>query len=201
MNRDERELIQRIRNGDRDAFRTVVESYGPRILTAVRRLTGRAREAQDITQDVFVKAFRAIKKYDQRHAFSTWLYRIAVNTAIDAMRKISANPVERTDDEELKRIPGASGGSPERRYETKEAILAVERLACRLTLKQRAVFILRDLHGLTTEEAGRVMGCRESTVRVHLANARNRMRELLFREYPELCESYRKKEQSDHAVQ
>src|SRR6267142_789387 len=84
---DDRTLVGRILEGDRDRFTELVKRYEKRVINYVYRITHRYEEAHDLAQEIFVKVFLALDRYDPKYQFSTWLFRIAQNSAIDALRK------------------------------------------------------------------------------------------------------------------
>src|SRR5438128_11062093 len=86
---DDRALVSRILGGDRDGFTQLVKRYEKRVVNYVYRITHRYEEAHDLAQEIFVKVFLALDRYDATYQFSTWLFRIAQNSAIDALRKKS----------------------------------------------------------------------------------------------------------------
>src|SRR5205809_7438328 len=86
---DDRALVSRILEGDRDRFTELVKRYEKRVVNYVYRITHRYEEAHDLAQEIFVKVFVALDRYDPKYQFSTWLFRIAQNSAIDALRKKS----------------------------------------------------------------------------------------------------------------
>src|SRR5213075_2685941 len=86
---DDRALVARILGGDRDLFTQLVARYEKRVVNYVYRITHRYEDAHDIAQEIFVKVFLALDRYDPKYQFSTWLFRIAQNSAIDALRKKS----------------------------------------------------------------------------------------------------------------
>src|ERR671930_2221714 len=103
---DDRALVSRILEGDRDRFTELVKRHEKRVVNYVYRITHRYEEAHDLAQEIFVKVFMALDRYDPKYQFSTWLFRIAQNTAIDALRKknIVEVPLAKpsTADEEVK---------------------------------------------------------------------------------------------------
>src|ERR1043166_9532347 len=90
---DDRALVARILGGDRDGFTELVKRYEKRVINYVYRITHRYEEAHDLTQEIFVKVYLALDRYDPKYQFSTWLFRIAQNSAIDALRKKSVAEV------------------------------------------------------------------------------------------------------------
>src|SRR5882672_11321069 len=99
---DDRTLVARVLEGDRDRFTELVKRYEKRIVNYVYRITHRYEEAHDLAQEIFVKVFLALDRYDPKYQFSTWLFRIAQNSAIDALRKksVSEVPLARPTEEE-----------------------------------------------------------------------------------------------------
>ena len=90
---DDRTLVERILEGDRDRFTELVKRYEKRIINYVYRITHRYEDAHDLAQEIFVKVYVALDRYDPKYQFSTWLFRIAQNSAIDALRKKTVNEV------------------------------------------------------------------------------------------------------------
>src|SRR6266702_6530615 len=99
---DDRTLVARIIGGERDRFTDLVRRYEKRLVNYVFRITHRYEDAHDLTQEIFVKVFLALDRYDPKYQFSTWLFRIAQNSAIDALRKksISEVPLARPSEDE-----------------------------------------------------------------------------------------------------
>src|SRR5436309_14813372 len=127
---DGRPLVARILEGDRDRFSDLMKRYEKRIINYVYRITHRYEEAHDLAQEIFVKVFLALDRYDPKYQFSTWLFRIAQNSAIDALRKksVSEVPIMRTfGDEEGKEREFADGGvSPYRAMKNKQLSAAID---------------------------------------------------------------------------
>ena len=125
---DDRALVSRILEGDRDRFTELVKRYEKRVVNYVYRITHRYEEAHDLAQEIFVKVFMALDRYDPKYQFSTWLFRIAQNTAIDALRKKSvvevpiAKPATQTDEESKDREFADTGVSPYRALKNKQLV-------------------------------------------------------------------------------
>src|SRR3954464_5739332 len=129
---DDRTIVCRILDGDRDLYTDLVRRYEKRIVNYVYRITHRYEEAHDLTQEIFVKVYLALDRYDPKYQFSTWLFRIAQNSAIEALRKkgISEVPLARpADDEggEKDREFADNGISPYRALKNKELSAAIDR--------------------------------------------------------------------------
>ena len=179
------ELVRKASEGDKEAFRKLVDRCSPRIHGIAYQMTGNSEEARDITQEVFIRLYGTLKSYDSKREFSTWLYRITVNLAIDSLRRNRKH--KHTGIEDMDENPSLQDRSPlpDRMVEQNEFKGAIDRLAEGLAENQRAVFVLRDLQGFTVEEIAGIMKNRPSTVRVHLARAREHIRRALSEHYPE----------------
>jgi RNA polymerase sigma-70 factor (ECF subfamily) len=183
---DHSDLIGRAAHGDLAAYRQCIELYSSRVYAVAYQMVGNADDAQDIAQEVFLRLFQSLDKYRPTSRFTTWLYRLTVNLCIDYQRK-NARHRQVT----IEEVPNASAiedgaPPPDAHVERRELRGAIDRLARDLTPQQRSVFVLRDLQGFETEEAARILKCRQSTVRVHLAKARAKIRQALMTQYPEL---------------
>lgn len=173
MDVDERELIARSCAGDLDAFDHLVRAHQDRIYNVAYRLTGNHEDASDAAQDAFVRAFQALPRFRRDAAFSTWLYRIATNAALDLVRRRPAvPPVELPVDQ-----PGPS--DPEAEAHRREVHRRVHAAVGHLPAEYRAVVVLRDLQGLAYEEIARVLQIPIGTVRSRLSRGRETLRALL----------------------
>ena len=185
------QLVARARQGDREAFDGLVELYTPRIFGLALRITGSREEAEDCVQEAMVRAFSALHSFRGEAAFSTWLYRVAVNVANDAARSRSrqplpasdlANPDSQDEAPELDRLaqPGTSDvNPPERallRQQRRECLLAAIRA---LPEHHRTVIILYDLHDLSYDQIARITKTRVGTVKSRLNRARLALKDLL----------------------
>ena len=170
---DERELISRSCAGDLDAFDHLVRVHQDRIYNVAYRLTGNHEDASDAAQDAFVRAFQALPRFRRDAAFSTWLYRIATNAALDLVRRRPAvPPMELSVDQ-----PGPS--DPEAEVHRREVHRRVHAAVGHLPAEYRAVVVLRGLQGLAYEEIARVLQIPIGTVRSRLSRGRETLRALL----------------------
>src|SRR5881397_1939479 len=130
---DDRALVTRILEGDRDRFTELVRRYEKRLVNYVYRITHRYEEAHDLAQEIFVKVFLALDRYDPAYQFSTWLFRIAQNSSIDVLRKKSIAEVPLTrpseDDSSMARERefADTGVTPERALKNKQLGTSIER--------------------------------------------------------------------------
>ncbi len=168
-------LIERSRNGDLDAFDRLVTAHQDRIFHAAYRITGNAEDAHDAAQETFVKAFRALPRYRHAAAFGTWLHRIAVNTALDIVRRRPQTPPAPLDDVVLP----ATAHNPDSEAERREVQRRVHQALQRLSPDHRVVVVLRDLQGMAYEEIAAVLRIPVGTVRSRLSRARDALRGLL----------------------
>jgi len=178
-------VIERVRFGDNEAFRVLVDRHSQRVYAIACRVTGDPDDARDVAQEVFLKLPGALGGFDHSYRFTTWLYRLTVNLAIDHRRKKRVRqtvPLEEIEES----IPASTDPDrPDNQRESRELQEEIERIAEGLTEHQRTVFVLRDLQDFRTPEIAAIMKCRESTVRVHLAAAREHIRKKLIQRYPE----------------
>ncbi|HEX8172151.1 MAG TPA: sigma-70 family RNA polymerase sigma factor [Thermoanaerobaculia bacterium] len=180
---DDRTLVERILGGDRDLFNALVTRYQKRVVNYVYRITHRYEEAHDLTQEIFVKVYLALDRYDPKYQFSTWLFRIAQNSAIDALRKksISEVPLARpADDEDQKDREFADGGvSPYRALKNKQLSAAIDDAVGKLPPDYRELIQLRHFAELSYEEIASMKKLPLGTVKNKLFRARNLLKEAL----------------------
>lgn len=167
------DLIERARRGDEAAVRALYERHAARVYAVVRRLAGDDALAEDWAQEAWVQAIRALPSFRGDAQFSTWLHRIAVNSALQGRRWRE----RRAGREEplLDTLRGAGGDSSERIVLRHRLEAAIRRLPERM----RQVLVLHDVEGYTHEEIGRALGIASGTSKSQLFKARARMRELL----------------------
>jgi RNA polymerase sigma-70 factor (ECF subfamily) len=171
---DDARLVGLFQRGDEDAFDTLVEKHRRRIYSLVCRLASPA-EADDLAQEVFIAAYKALPSFRGDSAFSTWLYRIAVHVCSHHIRK---RRLDTTDlDEEF--MDYDSGHDPERSAISGELQERVRDAIRALPYKLRLVVVLRDLQGLSYEEIAQVVGCPIGTVRSRLHYATQRLATVL----------------------
>lgn len=180
---DDRQLAALARGGDEAAFALLVRRHQAGIRRCAARILGDDEEARDIAQLAFVRAWENLGKYDPTWSFSTWLYRIASNLAIDVLR--SQNSRDRTHAAHLRLVGDSVGPSAPRDLAEREVKRIFTELSAVLTPTQRAAFVLREVEGLATNEVAAALGCSEATVRNHVFQARATLRKELAARYPE----------------
>ncbi|MFH1175764.1 MAG: sigma-70 family RNA polymerase sigma factor [Acidobacteriota bacterium] len=180
---DDRELAAAARDGDENAFAQLVRRHQAGVRRCAARVLGDAEEARDIAQLAFVRAWDNLARYDATWSFSTWLYRIATNLAIDVLR--SRESRERTHRAQLRLVSETVAPDAPWELENKEVHRIFYELAELLSPAQRSAFVLREVEGRSTAEVAQVLGCSEATVRNHVFQARAVLRRELATRYPE----------------
>jgi RNA polymerase sigma-70 factor (ECF subfamily) len=180
------ELVTLAQGGDSEAFGELVRRYENKIYRLARRMTDSREDAEDVLQEAFIKAFTSISGFKGMSKFSTWLYRIVVNTAL-MKRRVRRTVVESLDepittkDGEIKREIGDEGCDPLTLMILKESRGILDRAMEDLYPTSRAVFVLRYLEGMSTEETGRVLNISLAAVKSRLHRSRLALRRRLIR--------------------
>jgi RNA polymerase sigma-70 factor (ECF subfamily) len=174
---NDQQLVQRVQKGDKSAFDLLVLKYQHRVLKLVSRFVSDAAEAQDVAQEAFLKAYRALPSFRGDSAFYTWLYRIAINTAKNTLVSNRRRPVDfdldLQDPEQYDRHAKLKEvDTPEGVLLTEEIRLVVERAMEQLPEDLRTAIILREIEGLSYEEIAEAMDCPVGTVRSRIFRAR-----------------------------
>jgi RNA polymerase sigma-70 factor (ECF subfamily) len=178
---DAHELITRARAGDESAFAELVTQHSARVFGALRRFGLDPQEADEVAQEVFLRAWRGLGRFGERSRFSTWLYRIAFN---EAQRRLARRPPATAssqpgDEDAIAALPAAGGAGPQARALDREFEQILERALDELPVDQRSAVVLRDLEGLSTEEAAAVSGVRQAAFKSRLHRGRMQLRALL----------------------
>ncbi|HEY1515249.1 MAG TPA: sigma-70 family RNA polymerase sigma factor [Solirubrobacteraceae bacterium] len=180
--RPEHELIRSARAGDQDAFAELVMSHADRVYGALRRFGLDPDEADEVAQEVFVRAWRGLARFEERSQFSTWLYRIAFN---EAQRRLSrrppprAEPVPDREHDSILALPEPPQLGPDAQTLDREFERTLERALDELPADWRAAVVLRDIEGLSTHDAAGVVGVREAAFKSRLHRGRMQLRALL----------------------
>ena len=184
------ELVLAVKDGDATAFRGIVEKYQNRIFSMAYGMTRNREDARDIAQDTFVKAFRNIESFRLESSLYTWLYRIAMNLAIDHSRRVKRQPTSEFDEEIAQRDDAGSVAephhldSPTRALERKQLFRDILDALEHLPADQKQVILLRELEGLSYKEIADIMEIPEGTVMSRLFYARKKMQKLLAAHQP-----------------
>jgi len=170
---DEKKLLAEAKNGDSDAFGKLVERYQRRVYTVIYRFVRNHTEADDLAQEAFIRAFRAIDRFDLRYPFSPWMYRIAINLTLNHLKKRRLPMV----DADLERKPSAD--NPVSVLEQDETRRKVHAAIARLSLKLRQVLVLRVYADWPYAQIAQVLAIPIGTVMSRLARARQAVKEEL----------------------
>jgi RNA polymerase sigma-70 factor (ECF subfamily) len=177
---DDRELVRRAQGDDKEAFEELVRRHQHRVFAVAGGILRRREDVEDIAQQVFVKAYFSLKRFDQRAAFSTWLYKITVNECWDLLRKKKVRPLLYESD--LSEEQAQQFGAAERLEsgdqdisDKLEAQQRVERLLEGLDERDRMMLVLKEVEGFAIEEIAEILDLNANTVKVRLFRARRRI--------------------------
>lgn len=185
MEEDSR-LVERFKSGEQGAFDELVKRHYQRVCNIIFHTVGRALSVEDLAQEVFIKAHNALPHYRGESAFSTWIYRIAVNVSLDELRRhkrrhlfsfIRPGESETSRPEFEQAVP--SPNQPDRALEEKELAEVLQAAMRTLPDKHRVVFTLRDVEGFSYQEIAKILRCSIGTVKSRLFYARAKLRDYL----------------------
>ena len=171
------DLVLRVQQGDKSAFDFLVIKYQHKIIQLVNRYVKDPSEAQDVAQEAFIKAYRALGNFRGDSAFYTWLYRIAINTAknylVSRSRRSADYQVDVQDAEALENAPQLQGmETPERLLLNQEIVDTIKTAIDKLPEEMRTAIMLREFEGMSYEEIAQAMDCPVGTVRSRIFRAR-----------------------------
>ena len=170
--------ISRVRAGDDDAFRELVERHSRAVFRVAYRVTGRVEDAEDVVQETFLKAYRQLDRFEARANFRTWLHRIATNCAVDLLRARPKREVAE-EPETLERAPGTPVGEMPPPERSLLGVQITERLTSAMTLlteMERATFTLRHFEGLSIEEIAGMLGLKTGATKHSIFRAVRKVR-------------------------
>ena len=185
MNPDDHRLIAECLQGRTAAFGELVRRYQDRLYNTVHRLVDNAEDAQDVVQDAFLNAYQSLDGFKGDSQFFTWLYRIAVNTAISHKRKQRLTlsiDAGRNGEARVEPLDPSEASRPGHALEQAEEERRVQRALNRLSPEHRAVLIMKDMEGQKYEAMAEILGVPIGTIRSRLHRARSELRELLERD-------------------
>ena len=171
-------LVQRVQKGDKSAFDLLVRKYQHKVVKLVTRYLRDPADAEDVAQEAFIKAYRAIPQFRGDSAFYTWLYRIAINTAKNAIVSRDRSPVEfdldlqNVEESSSMQMRLADAETPESLLQTEEIRRTVNEAIEALPEDLRTAIVLRELEGLSYEDIAQAMDCPVGTVRSRIFRAR-----------------------------
>ena len=180
---DEKELVERFQNGEKDVFNELVIKYQGKIYNLVYKYVSNSETARDLSQEIFIKAFRALPRFKRQSAFYSWLYRIAINLCIDFIRQqkrgqtLSFEDLTTGGNDEV--VFNDVSPLPPDQVEAKELGYIIGKAVEQLPPKQQRVFNLRYQDGLQLKEIAAQLDRSEGTIKAHLHHAHKRLRTLL----------------------
>ena len=173
---DELRAIAQAKKGDADAFAFLVETYETSVYRLALRMCGNAHDAEEVAQEAFVAAWKGMPAFRGESKFSSWLYQLTTNAAIDFLRREkrhrATTPIE--DEVDL-----AAPGTPQQAAEAAEVRQTLQQALDTLTPEHREIFLLRQMRQLSYEEIGRLLGLEAGTVKSRLSRAKKQLREIL----------------------
>ena len=183
MQESDPQVVARARDGDREAFRALVERHSRYIFGLAQRMTGNAEDAEDVVQETWLKAHRQLSRFEARADFRTWLHRICVNCSIDLIRA-RRHREDAHDPADLEEGPLSERGSesqpmPDRLAASAQVGARVQEALTRLTSLERAAFTLRHVEGMSIEEVGVKLGLKTSATKHSIFRAVRKMRAAL----------------------
>jgi RNA polymerase sigma-70 factor (ECF subfamily) len=169
-------LLTAARSGDLAAFEALMRQHERLVLVTALRLLGKMEDAQDASQEVFLRLYRNLGRVEATHNIAGWLYRVTVNVCHDVRRR---RPDETPVDEAAELV--SKGADPQQAATDRERRRVLEMSLRLLSEKERAALVLRDLEGLSTDEVARALGTSQATVRSQIFKARVKMRDFVER--------------------
>lgn len=197
MNNDDNGLepvnLETLRSGDQGEFAKLVELYSEKIYALALRMLNNQQDAEDVLQETFLKAYKALPGFEGKSTLSTWLYRIAVNESLMLIRKHRPEkfliPEDKEDENEETPEIVDWCCLPEKELVDAETRKKLAEASDQLSPNLKAVFLLRDLEGLSVKETAEVLNVSESVVKTRLLRARMRLRQELSRYFAERMEN------------
>lgn len=194
---EDKKLIEKAKNGDVEAFEKIIEEHHNIVYSIALRMSGNETDAFDMAQEVFIKLYRNLSKFDGHSKLSTWIYRVASNTCLDELKKRkrlwnntkSLNEEMETKDDSVVLEIKDTKPLPEEQIENSEIKEILNNAILKLSNQHKEVIILRDIEGFSYEEIADIIGCGVGTVKSRLSRARSSLRKIL-KDYGELFERY-----------
>ena len=172
------ELVERVRGGDDDAFRLLVERHSRAIYRSAYRITANSADADDVVQETFLRAYRALASFDARATLTTWLHRIAINCALDLIDARKRREGRIDSGEDMTTI-ASTDASPDRIVLGSEMQRAIADAMAALTGNERTAFVLRHFEGMPLEEIGQILGTRLNATKNTVFRAVRKLRQQL----------------------
>ncbi len=182
MEETDSQIVARVRAGDREAYRVLVERHSRGVFKLAYRMMGNESDAEDVVQEAFLRAFRNLRQFDETASFSTWLYRIAANHALDSLRMRKRHGRhEQVDSEEFSTTAAAAGAEPwpDRIAYSGQVSVRVRSAMNTLTEQERSAFVLRHFEGCSIEEIAGTLGLAQSAAKHSVFRAVQKLRRAL----------------------
>lgn len=181
---DCKSLVKKAQNGDISAFEELINAHKDNVYKTAYSFVENHHDASDISQIAFIKAYKNIGKFNFKSEFSTWLYRITVNSCLDEIRKLkrqTGSTFSIDDDENTKDVlPDLN--TPEEAYEKEELKRKVRENINKLSDKYKRVIIYRDINGLSYDEIAKIEKCSVGTIKSRISRARDALKELISKD-------------------
>lgn len=179
-------VVAQVIAGDQESFRVLVQRHSGPIFRLAFRMTGNEHDAEDIVQETFLRAYRALRKFESRANFGTWLHRVAINCALDHLRRVKRReeelPAQGISLEEENDTPNSipsAGPTPERLLLSRELRKKLEGAMAALSDRERAAFVLRHFDGCSIQEIASALGLQGNTAKNTVFRAVQKLREAL----------------------
>ena len=183
MKLNDEELVKQVLEGKKEAFEMIVRKYQTPIINYLARLTGDYQQAVDLSQEVFIKAYYSISKFDPKHKFSSWIFKIASNLCIDTWRKrrVKTFSLNHSLKENDKIYPQVSNGSPSpiEQYERKQLAKKIEKAIEQLPPTLKELFILRHINEFSYQEISQIKNLPIGTVKNKIFRAKEKLKLLI----------------------
>jgi len=171
-------IIEKARNGNKEAFGHLIKEHQQYAFKLAFKITCNEDDARDIVQDSFIKIWKNMKQFDTNMKFTTWMYKIVSNTAIDHLRSVK-KIVKVNIDEMHEKLEQINNEHPESQLNNKETGDLIRLISDTLSEKQKLVFVLRDLEGLKSNEVSEILDLSETSIKSNLYLARKAIKEKL----------------------
>lgn len=182
---DEKKLIQKSKSGDVKSFEILISRYEKLAYNVAYRILGNEEDAKDMTQESLIKVYKYLKNFRMDSSFSTWLYRIVMNTCKDELRKKKLNvisidkPINTTDGSMYMDLKDFSS-TPEEELESKETQGEVQKALSKVNEKNRIVVVLRDIKGFTYSEISEILDVPVGTIKSRINRGRQELKSILL---------------------
>lgn len=182
-NVNDEELVKRVKNGDVDAFEEIIAKYEKKVFSLIFNVTKNENEIEDLAQEVFIKIYKNIDKFQGKSSLYTWVYRITTNVCLDHIKKrkeiIYIDEKIQFEDGEMDMQLSTNEKLQDELYEEKELKEKLQNSINKLSENQRIMIILRDIQGLSYEEISKILNMKLGTVKSQINRARLKLKEIL----------------------